>query len=253
MGCLHAGVAPRGASFLSAGETAAGVTWTVASFAPGSVTVRGTRVHGNSAQRAPMDLLNLFIFNVASVQWWVRHGFAEHLEAEISIGGNAIAASARSPLVERGERSLSVVGTAAWRPWMSRRTPWFALGIDVTADWLVGGVHVSYGPEAHAFNVPGLRCQSFGQPGCGEFGPSAHFRGNRYELRLHMPLGISTGGSAAKIKDLGIVTFGVTPYWILIGHEAPRTLDSSATVDSSDFYERWGIHLLTELQFPHKH
>lgn len=259
-GCFHAGIRPRTADVLSAGEVAGGVNFTVVTIETGEVELDdGDTVEGFSGWRGLLHPLIAIYSEVLDSQGYLRVGFADGAEVGLLLGPQELGAEVRAAILDEDHAdsvSMAASAAATWRPFMDSEQPYFRAGVDLSSRFEqvvpVGGLYASFGPETHAVSVPNRLypdCQGFGQPGCGEYGPRGHFLYTRNEFRLQGTLGMSfrftdkSYYTAERIKLSGHrLTFGIVPYATLWS-EPSKYECVECTFGAGRFESDWGMSI----------
>lgn len=201
-GCFNAGVTPRTGDLLAPGEVGGGGILTVITYAPGEIALAdGDTATGNSGQRALVHPIAWLAPHVMNTQGWLRVGVTRAVEVGFALGMQQLGGELRFGLSDedRGDVFSSALGFAGmWRPWADADGPWLALSLDTSRRFglasLLFDLHVTYGPEDHAMGIEarqGRECGSFGEEGCGEYGPPRHFAVSQGELRASAALGVA--------------------------------------------------------------
>lgn len=181
------------------GQTSLMLNFNVAGFAPAMVSDGLVTKRRNGAQRGPLSAMVVMGgYFYSNLTLWISHAFIDNMEVGAILGIRTLGGSLRLGLVDEdlGEH-LSIAASLAggWQP--LEKHPWGHVGVDVskhTLDSLTffSSAYLSYAREAHAFGaLTREKCNGFGQPGCGEMGPSLHHSFKRKELRLYGSLGLS--------------------------------------------------------------
>ncbi|AWV90424.1 hypothetical protein [Bradymonas sediminis] len=259
-GCFHAGVRPRSADVLDAGQVSAGVNLTLATLEGAQVkTADGEEFSGFSGMRSMMHPLVAIYAAALDSQGYVRVGFADGAEAGVLFGYQELGAEVRAAVLDedRGDGlSMAASAGATWRPFMDMKTPHFRAGVDLSSRFKrvipIWGLYATFGPETHAVALPSdikEECDGFGSPGCGEFGPQSHFLYTRREFRLQSTMGMSVrfaDGHAGTWEPRRIrghrLTFGVVPYASLWS-DSTKFECVECRMAEGDFRSDFGMHI----------
>jgi hypothetical protein len=285
-GCFHSGVRPRSAEVLSEGDVAAGVNFTITTIELGDVDLPGELgdVEGYTGWRAVLHPLMALGLHAINSQGYLRLGLDDGTELGLFLGAQEMGSEIRLAVLDEDAgdgASLAASAAAMWRPFMDLDFPWVRAGVDVSRRSggvaPLGGVYATYGPETHALLVPerlSERCESFGQPGCGEYGPTRHFLYTRHELRLQGSVGLSvlfteTGHLAnfpeplrnpkeysaenyIEFRTGHRLTFGVVPYVVLWSEQVDYQC-VGCDLPEGDFNSDWGASLTIGYDYHPEH
>lgn len=261
---------PRTADLTHKGEWASSLDWAGYTLAPGEVdTVAGDHVDGVYGMRHfPHPMVAFMMLPFLSGVAQVSAGVSDRMELSGILGIQELGAEVRYALLDEdsGDRvSLSASSAVVYRPLQVRgsdvkfaRYPGARAGLELSHRGKkvtpFADLAVSFAPENYGQLLPerlSPDCGSFGEEGCGEYGPPRQFLISRDEVRLTGGFGLSfENGSRNPYKDSsGAFHLALVPYVTLWSGKERMTCMGCSFANPDDFDSRWGVTLAGGYRF----
>ncbi|MCA9565227.1 MAG: hypothetical protein KC561_17135 [Myxococcales bacterium] len=256
-GCFNAGVTPRTGDLLPQGQFGGGGTIAVATVAPVDVThSSGVRDSGNGGNRVLLHPLLSLALPLISTQAGLRYGALDWLEIVATLGYLQMGGGVRLGILQerRGQGvSLALALESMWRPSAKLNGAWSSTSLELSRTFgrvsPFVDIAASYGPEDYAFF--GSKASSGCEDGScyDEYGPGAHYRISRRELRLHSVVGIEINTH----EEIPEMVFAIQPYFTLYSDDDSAALvcENCGSTEVADFESAgWGVSLTLGFWMP---